>query len=274
MKYTPKKIKTNVNISQTSSLRELFLLLSGALVVLIVIYVGLGFCVDIIAPRIPYEVEQGLGKLFNKFYEKEQQTDEADRLRHLLAELEKGLAEKKREYTIHLVKNPQVNAMALPGGHIVVFTGLLNRIDTDHELAFVLAHELGHFINRDHLRGLGRGLLIWAFFATILGQDNSATNFLGNSLMGIQMKFSRHQETMADMFALELISRCYGHVSGAKEFMKKIASDEKKGRMAYYFATHPFPAHRIANINNEIKEKGYSLKYGLLPGKSFGQQPE
>ncbi len=260
MKYTPKEIKKNVNISQTSPLKELFLLLAGALAGLVFIYVVLGFCLDIIAPRLPHEIEQNLGKLFHKFYEKEQQTDDAGRLRQLLSDLEKGLTGKKTDYTIHLVENTQVNALALPGGHIVVFTGLLDRIKADNELAFVLSHELGHFINRDHLRGLGRGLIIWALSAAILGADNSLTNFLGNSLLGIQMKFSQHQETMADMFALELLNRCYGNVSGANEFMEKIAGDEKRGRLAYYFATHPFPADRIAALKNEIQKKGYPLK--------------
>jgi len=68
----------------------------------------------------------------------------------------------------------------------------------------VLAHELGHFANRDHLKGLGRGLILWIISAGILGQDNAITDLAGRSLIGVQMKFSQAQETKADLFALEL----------------------------------------------------------------------
>ena len=46
-----------------------------------------------------------------------------------------------------------MNAVALPGGNIVVFAGLLKEIKSENELAMILGHELGHFAHRDHLRG-------------------------------------------------------------------------------------------------------------------------
>jgi len=259
MRYTPKTLKTNVNVSPSSPVKELLLLLTGALAILILLYLALGFCVDLIAPKISPRLEERLGGLFSQFYADELHTTETERLQRLLDEEVKELPEKRLNYSVHLVENNQINAIALPGGHIVVFTGLLKEINTDDALAFVLGHELGHFIHHDHLRGLGRGLTLWALSAFLLGADNSVTTFLGHSLLGIQMKYTRQQETQADMFALEITHRTFHNVSGAVEFMQQLAEKEKRGPLAYYFATHPYPKDRIADIEEEIREKGYSL---------------
>jgi Zn-dependent protease with chaperone function len=72
------------------------------------------------------------------------------------------------QYKIHIIPDPRINAMALPGGNIVVFSALIKETGSENELAFVLAHELGHFANRDHLRGLGRRLLLLTASAALI----------------------------------------------------------------------------------------------------------
>ncbi len=60
------------------------------------------------------------------------------------------------DYRFLLLKEKRPNAFAMPGGTTGLITGLLETLDNEIELAFVIAHELGHFHNRDHLSGLGR----------------------------------------------------------------------------------------------------------------------
>ena len=64
LKYSPKELKTNVNVTQTSSLKEFFILIAGVLAFLVVGYGALGFLVDLIAPRLPYKIEQTLSVPF------------------------------------------------------------------------------------------------------------------------------------------------------------------------------------------------------------------
>jgi len=259
VKYTPKELKGNVNVSHTSPIKDFFLLSGGVLAFLVVIYVILGFCVDLITPHLSVETERTLGRPFEKIYAGAEKNEDSQKLWLLLKGLEEVMPEKKMPFKVHLVKNEAVNAVALPGGNIVIYTGLWEEVNSDKEIAFVLAHELGHFANRDHLKSLGRGLLLYSFLAITIGSDSSLTNFIGQSLTGVQMKFSQHQETMADKYALDLMNRRYGQVAGAIEFMQKIAAKENRGHLAYYFSTHPHPETRLDIMKSEIREKGYIM---------------
>jgi predicted Zn-dependent protease len=259
VKYTPKQLETNVNVSHTSPLKDFCVLAGGLLAICVGLYVILGFCVDFIAPHLPPETEAALGSPFKAIYADAVDNDEARNLSRILKSLGEGEAGGPGTFRVVLVENEAVNAMALPGGVIVVFSGLLEEIDSEEEIAFVLAHELGHYAHRDHLKGMGRGLLLYSMLLFFTGSDSSLTSFVGNSLVGVQMKFSQRQETLADNYALDLMNRRFGRVTGGLKFMGQMAAKEKKGRLAYYFATHPHPEKRIENLKNRAREKNYSL---------------
>ena len=92
-----------------------------------------------------------------------------------------------------------MNALALPGDRIVIFSGLVNRVKSENELMMVLGHELGHFAHRDRLRSLGQELLLPIAIASLLG-DNS---WLYSSAAAIisatsQAQYSQFQEIQAD----------------------------------------------------------------------------
>ena len=115
--------------------------------------------------------------------------------------------------------------MALPGGLIVVTQGLLDQVESENELAFVLGHELGHFRNRDHLRALGRGVVISLFFAVVTGNDVAG---LGIKATDLTLRgFSREQETRADEFGLAIVHAEYGHVNQASRLFERW--DEENG---------------------------------------------
>ncbi len=265
MKYTPKELHENVNVSPTSPLKEFFLLLGGVLGLLIVIYLVLGFAVDLVIPRLPPGIERHLADLYAQAFAHEEQTPAGRYLQELLEDLVKELPENATgSYYVHLIPSSQANAVALPGGHIIVLSALIEELNSENELAFILAHELGHFANRDHLRGLGRGLVMTTISAFLFGVDNNITSFLMNSLLNVEMKFSQRQETKADLFALDLLNKRYGHIAGAVDFFRKTAEKDTRSRLAYYFATHPYPADRVATLQEKIREKEYSTG-GKLP---------
>lgn len=266
MKYTAKELKGNVNVSRTSPIKEFFILMGGVLGIVILVYAALGFAVDFIVPGLSSEIEQNLGSLYSGIYVNTEKTGAGIRLQKILDELveKNSLINSRRQeepaYKVYLVPHSQANAMALPGGNIVVFSALIKEVNSENALAFVLAHELGHFANKDHLRGLGRRLVLLSISTALLGADSSASSFIMNSLLNVEMQFSRRQETMADIWALDLLNRRYGHVSGASEFFENMSKKEKRGRILYYFAIHPYPEDRINALEDKIQEKGYLEK--------------
>ena len=257
MKFTPKEIKGNVNVSPTSPIKELFVLLGGILAIVLGIYIVLGFAVDLALPHLPPEIEESLGLLYSKPFGIAGETPESRRIQALLDMLVQDQQDEKRRYDAVIVNSPHVNAFAVPGGKIVVFSTLLEEVESENELAFVLAHELGHFVNRDHMRNLGRGLVLLTLAAVLLGEDSSVTQFILNSLTNVEMKFSQRQERAADRRAVDLLNERYGHIGGATDFMKRIARAEKRGRFQYYFKSHPHPSDRIRALQDYISEKNY-----------------
>jgi predicted Zn-dependent protease len=258
MKYTPREIHANVNVSARSPLKECFLLLGGVVGILVILYVGLGLAVDLVVAKLPPEIELSLGKLYADTFAKDPQTAAEKYLQTVLDSLVKESSLSAGKYYIHLLPSSQVNALALPGGHIVVLSALIEEVASENELAFILAHELGHFENRDHLRGLGRGLVLTAISALFFGVDHTLTNFLLRSLFTVEMKFSQHQETAADLFALDLLHTRYGHIAGATDFFEDLAREEPHGRLAYFFATHPYPQDRVQTLREYIQQQKYS----------------
>lgn len=263
MRYIPKELEGNVNISHTHPLKEFFVLLLGILGILISIYVILGLAVDLIVPRVPPGIEQNLGELFLATYETGKKTLPEKMLQQLLDDLAEELPQSGVRYKVHLIDHDQSNAIALPGAHVIVFSGILKDLESENGLSFVLAHELGHFLNRDHLRGLGRGLILWIFSFALFGNDSCITNFLAHSLLNVEMKFSQRQETLADLFAIDLVNKRYGHVGGAKGFLENACKKEKRGRLSYYFASHPHPKDRIKAIEAHIRKKGYGKEKAI-----------
>ncbi|GAK58518.1 peptidase M48, Ste24p [Candidatus Vecturithrix granuli] len=260
MKYTPKALHENVNISHSSTLWELLLLLGGILGILVIVYIVLGFAVDFVVPRLPSGLEQHLGSLYASAFEAYPSTSAERALQTLTDQIVKTASLQSGQYKVHLIPASQANALALPGGHIVVLSALLNELDSENELAFILAHELGHFVHRDHLRGLGRGLVLIAMSSLLFGLDNTLTNFLMQSLLTIEMRFSQGQETQADLFALETLNTQYGHIAGATGFFEKLAEEDRRSRLTYFFSTHPYPRDRIATLQQHIREFGYAIE--------------
>jgi Zn-dependent protease with chaperone function len=260
MKYTPRQPGSNVNVTPTSPLREFFLLTTGLLGMVIVIYMVLGLAVDLIVPRISTDLENKIGALLvGSIAAKDSDSKRGTYVRSLLEDLQDRCAQLPYIFKVHIRQSPTMNAAALPGGHIIVYTGLLDKVASENELAFVLAHEMGHFAHRDHLRGMGRAFVFITISTLLLGTDSSISKMLANGLNLTKMSFSRKQETRADEFALETLYCDYGHVAGATDFFKKISKAEDTGKFGHHFASHPESRKRISHLENIIRSREFKL---------------
>ena len=131
----------------------------GLLGIVVSAYFILGLLVDVIVPRITPELERKLAGVFMKMVDEEADSDTAAKVRYcqgLIDKLQNDCTDLPYHLTVHVNKNPAINALALPGGQVVLFSGLLDKVNSENELAFVLAHEMGHYMHRDHLRGMGK----------------------------------------------------------------------------------------------------------------------
>lgn len=260
MKYTPKLLNTNHNVSSTSMVRELMVLLGGLLAIIVLLYVVLGVCVELIVPRISVATEQ---KLASFFLASSTGDKEAGKVQQYLQKLVDTMVEQQcvalpYPLTVHYLDDEDiVNAMALPGGHILVYKGLLDIMHSENELSFVLGHEIGHFQNRDHLRGLGRGLVFAALSTFIVPADTAIHSFVGKILQTTEFGFSREQESKADESGLETLHCVYGHVTGATDFFKHMPAETDPGKLGHYFSSHPEKMRRIRHIEDMAHSKHY-----------------
>lgn len=261
MKYTPRLPEQNVNVTPTSPLRELLVLLGGTLSVIIGFYILLGFAVDLIVPMIPPETEYKMAQYFIPETDPaEPVSEQSDALLMMVSTFRKECTSLPYDFHVHLNESPHMNAFALPGGHIVVLSGLIEKAESENELAFVLAHEMGHFANRDHLRALGRSLVFMVVSAVLFGGDSQIGNFIAGSINLTELNFSRKQETRADEYALELLNCYYGHTGGATDFFRKLGEAvTEPGKYLQYLSTHPLTEKRIAYIEAYSRARGFPV---------------
>jgi len=261
VKYVPKKLEGNVNVAQESSVKGFFDLLFRILVVILTSYIILGIAVDLIVPRLSTDTEVKIGQLIWSRFEKDTRfpAKEEEKVQLILDNLVKHTDLPKFDYKIYIQESKEINALALPGGRILIFTGLLKQVKSENELAMILAHELGHFASRDHLRAFGRGLVFVALSTLTLGADSSISKVISNTVMNVETRFSQSQEQAADLYALDLLAASYNNVAGALDFYERIAQKEKIAKFLFFFTSHPYTKDRITMIERRIEDKGYSV---------------
>jgi predicted Zn-dependent protease len=258
MKFSPRELEGNVNVSKTHPLAELAWLVGGLACLVAAVCLGLWFITELAVPRIPVDVEVWAGKKMMGKFPYQENPGLTRRLDDLLSTLPADSPLHKYDFSVSIVENDAVNAMALPGGHIVVYSGLLKQVRSENELAMVLGHELGHYAHRDHLRGMGRGLGTALVLAIIFGQDSLAAEMASNFFKTAEMSYSRHQESAADAFGLQLLAARYGHAGGATDFFARLAG-KAGARCTYLLASHPHPEDRIVELRKMIEASNYKV---------------
>jgi Zn-dependent protease with chaperone function len=264
MRYVPIKIEENVNVEGGSKWTHMLSILASLSIILLIAYYLLGLVVDFIVPYVPVEYEKNLSKLFISQTLEQFPPDgkyNKKRVQAILDKLVRNMGNsRKLDYRIYILKNDDVNALAFPGGNIIIFSALLDKIESENELAMVLAHELGHFVHRDHLKGLGRTLLFFMLSTILTGGNDLISRIMLNMGNGINYGFSRIQEEKADLYGLSLVNKTYGHVGGAIDFFKKLDKKKELPIYMHLFATHPYTNKRIELLKNEIKKRGYKIE--------------
>ena len=170
------------------------------------------------------------------------------------------------DYEVFAVKDPSINAFALPGGFIGFHTGLLITAETDSEVASVMGHEIGHVLQRHLARSLERQGTnsIIALAGIVLGALAAASNpgaaaglITGGQALAIQnqLSYSRDAEREADRIGFQILQASGYDVNGAPAFFQRLqkAYGIMDSGVPGYLRTHPLTTDRIADMQDRAR---------------------
>jgi predicted Zn-dependent protease len=173
-----------------------------------------------------------------------------------------GDAGKNFQWAVSLVRSPQVNAFCLPGGKIVVYTGILPVAENDAQLATVMGHEMAHATSRHGSQRLLQSKLTNELISgaqiSISGMDPGQQQAIMGAIgagaqYGLLLPFSREHESEADYIGLLYMARAGYDPREAIKFWQRMSQMASAGQKPPEFAsTHPSDATRIQRLNDEM----------------------
>jgi predicted Zn-dependent protease len=154
------------------------------------------------------------------------------------------------KWQMSIIQDPSINAWAMPGGKMAVYTGLIERINpTDDELAQVIGHEISHALLQHGRERMSRAMATNAALA--LGSIATGVNLSGLenvAMVALELPNSRTAETEADRIGLELAARAGFNPNAAVSLWQKMARASGGGGGPEWLSTHPSDQTRIANL--------------------------
>jgi predicted Zn-dependent protease len=187
-------------------------------------------------------------------------------------------------WEFNLINDPQVNAFCMPGGKIVVYTGILPYTQDETGLAVVLGHEVGHAIAKHANERMSQQMALQmgeSAVGSILSKTSSKVQSVGTVVyglgaqVGVMLPFSRKQELEADHLGLILMAIAGYNPDMAIPFWQRMS--QQGGANIEFLSTHPSDNTRIAEIQKEIPEAWdfYNAVYGTNKNSSTpaSQQP-
>jgi predicted Zn-dependent protease len=216
------------------------------------------------------------------YYDETEATEYLSALGHRLAARS---PDARRDFEFFLIRDPQINAFALPGGFIGINTGLILAAQSESELASVLAHEIAHVTQRHISRMIAQQKqasvsALAAFAAALLlsrvsGQAGEAAAAFGTAgVIQSQLNFTRENERDADRVGLQILDQAGFDPQAMQVFFERLqrASRVYEVGAPSYLRTHPLTFERIADIQNRMQSMGYrqvpdSLDFQLVRAK-------
>lgn len=159
-------------------------------------------------------------------------------------------------FNFRVIDEDMDNAFALPGGYIYIFKGLLEKLDSDDEIAAVLAHEMGHVCARHNVKRLQNSFGYAALrFLLIRGAEDSYSRYKVNQAINeLMLSYSREDEVEADRLAVKYLRRAEYKPEAAIAVLDKLIKWQMQGpiRPKRYWYSHPHLAARRAGVAKEI----------------------
>ena len=220
--------------------------------------------VSFIAAQVPPSSEVELGELVFRQIEATTTLIRDDELDAMISELAAPLLdaipETGYDFKLHLAEDPTLNAFAIPGGNVVLHSGLVLEADSAEEVLGVLAHEIAHVTRRHSLRQLIETAGVFALFQMLFGDLTGFAAVLaegGQRLLTLE--FSRDHELDADATGFDYLVAAGVDPRGMIEFFEKLRAEQARdaggvGVELSFLSTHPATEERIEVLTRRLAE--------------------
>jgi predicted Zn-dependent protease len=165
------------------------------------------------------------------------------------------------QWEFNLVDNDQKNAWCMPGGKVVVYTGIMEIAQDETGLAVVMGHEIAHAIAKHGSERMSQALAIGvgevALNKALDGNENRAafmTAFGVGASLGVMLPYSRTHENEADRLGLIFMAMAGYDPEAAVAFWQRMTESKEGPQMPEFLSTHPAGQTRIANIQDYMYE--------------------
>ena len=228
-------------------------------------YYGMRLAAYGLVAALPTSFDEQLGKTaFESMEHPGIEVDDpvvADAITAMVDRLKPHGASTDFEYTVRVMDYPIMNAYALPGGYIVVFTGLIEQSERPEQVAGVIAHEMAHVTKRHGLKRLAQSAGAAIAFSVLLGDvEGILAVAVGLFEFATINAYSRDDETEADLEGVRMLYEAGIDPMGLAEFFAIMEKEDvgTTGAMPGWFSTHPEHQHRVDEISKILE--GYEPK--------------
>ncbi|HEN21294.1 MAG TPA: tetratricopeptide repeat protein [Desulfobacteraceae bacterium] len=218
------------------------------------------------AIALSIEDEKTMGQEFlaqiKKYYEMLDDDNADEFINDLGQYLTTPIEIKSFAYHFYIIKDNTLNAFASPGGHIFLYSGLINSLDSIDELASVICHEIGH-VSARHIstrikqsKMISMATMAGILAGVLIGGEVAGALVTGSVAAGLQaqLRFSREDEYQADQLGFKYMKSAGLDPKGMITVLKKIEREDwfGAGRRPAYLLTHPTGPERMANLDSML----------------------
>ena len=169
-------------------------------------------------------------------------------------------------FKLTIIDQPVVNAFAVPGGYIYLYTGIVDSMQNESELAGVLAHEIAHVTCHHYRDAMMQTAGVSLLLDALTGSDPGALKTAVKGIFGqlASLKVSRDNETESDANATRYIGAAGWDPYGISSFFSRMPNSG-----IAWLSTHPEPTTRVQDVQKLVKAEGGSWKIGATNAADF-----
>lgn len=240
--------------------------------------------VNLVVEHFPVEWEKKLGDIVYEQYKTKavviDSKECSDIIKGLTQPLLEAIPETRYDYDFHIVSDPIPNAFALPGGTVVIHSGLIEMATSSEEVLGVIAHEIAHVQKRHGIKQMVNSLGLFVIVEALVGDYTGVfAVLLNNGSLLLTKKYSRNDENEADNTGVNYLVKAGINPEGLISFFKKLDEMEKRkvedvkkesdiskivNKLSVVFdlfSTHPSLKDRIINLEKRVKKSDNGVNY-------------